>query len=311
MGNRRREDPVAGTEANRDAAGPGSAAGTEADRAGDTAGPRRAGAPWALLTGASSGLGRAVAAELALEGYRLILVARREERLRELAASLPTEALVVAADLTTDRRVARIETALARAGIVPGDIALLVNNAGTGTHGPFLEDDPATMERAIRLNIDAPAMLTRWIAPAMVARGGGTVCNIASVAAFTPGPLMAAYYAAKAWMLSFGESLDAELRPHNVRVVTCCPGPFASEFHQAAGIDPRRLGRLPAAGTIARGVVQAIRRGRTVAPIGFVPTVWAIIGPRLPRRWSRAIVGALQRRRRSSTIRTTSHEGDS
>ncbi|MDA3951330.1 MAG: SDR family NAD(P)-dependent oxidoreductase [Spirochaeta sp.] len=259
---------------------------------------------WALVTGASAGLGRALAYRLARDGYDLLLLARRAERLEEIAAdlhagdALTPRVVAVPIDLTdTDTIIEVITTALAAATIDPGEIALVVNAAGSGAFGPFAEENATAMHRAIRLNIDAPAAIIRWAVPHLQARGGGTICNIASVAAFTPGPLMASYYAAKAWMLALGESLSEEVRGDDVHVVTCCPGPFASEFHEAAGIEGGRLGRLPTADRVAGTVMRSIRRGRVVAPVGAAATLWAVIGPRLPRRWSRRLIGAVQRRR--------------
>ena len=281
---------------------------------------------WALVTGASAGLGRAVAYRLARDGYDLLLLARRADRLQEIATELRSahragtrppgrSAATVAGgardarrvvpipiDLTdTDTIVAVIDAALETEQISPTEISLIVNAAGSGAFGPFADEDAAAMHRAIRLNIDAPAAIMRWAVPHLQRRGGGTICNIASVAAFTPGPLMASYYAAKAWMLSLGESIAEEVRGDDVHVVTCCPGPFASEFHDAAGIDRGRLGRLPTADRVAGTVMRSIRRGRVVAPVGAGAWVWAVVGPRLPRGWSRRLIAVVQRRRTRQT----------
>jgi len=282
-----------------------------------------AGAGTVLLTGATSGLGRALAWRLGRDRYDLVLVARRRGLLDELARGIEGECgcrvVVLSVDLTvTERLIPEIEEGLAQAGIDPGSISLIINNAGSGVHGPFVEETTDDVHRRIRLNIDAPAAITRWgierfrssrlsgagdaEAPRrdLIGRGDRippTICNIASVASFTPGPWMASYYAAKGWLLALGEALAEEVRREGIRVVTCCPGPFESEFHESAGIDAERLGRLPTADRVAAGIVRAIRRGRPVAPIGIGPTVWAVVGPRLPRAWSRRLVAAVQRRR--------------
>lgn len=259
-----------------------------------------AGRGYALLTGASSGLGRSLARELAREGYHLVLVARRADALGELAEQIVAaggQATPVPLDLLLPDAGARLEEELASRGITPDRIKLLVNNAGAGLFGPFVEAEAAGLTRMQRLNVGVPLDLTRWMAPWMVAAGTGTIANVASVAAFSPGPLMTEYYADKAWLLSFGASLDAELRPRGVRVVTLCPGPFESDFHGAAGMDPDRLGALPSVDAVARRVVRAIVRGRVVAPIGAGAHLWAWLGPRLPMRLSRAIMHRLQRRR--------------
>ncbi len=259
---------------------------------------------WALVTGASGGLGRELARQLAGHGYSIVLVARRRDILAALAEEISVAAgvsvVAVTLDLTeTAGLVQRLRAFLAEHQISESAIDLLINNAGSGYFGPFYLDDPEHMSRAVRLNIDAPQQLIHWIVPSMRARGGGVICNVASVAAFTAGPLMASYYAAKGWMLSLGESLHEELREDGIAVVTCCPGPFESDFHATAGIDPRRIGRVPTAATVAREIVKAIDRRRPVAPVGGAARAWALLGPRLPRSWSRRIIHALQRRRQS------------
>ncbi len=207
-------------------------------------------------------------------------------------------AVPIPADLTDlDRFLSRLEELLEECGISREEITLVVNNAGSASFGPVVREDPRSMSTAIRLNIEAPARIIRWAVSAM--SRGGVICNVASVAAFTPGPLMASYYAAKAWMLSFGESLAEEVKDDGIAVVTCCPGPFESGFHATAGIDPRRVGSAASARSVAEGVVRAISRRRVVAPIGMAARVWAVIGPRLPRSWSRKIIGRLQQRRSS------------
>jgi uncharacterized protein len=255
----------------------------------------------ALITGASSGLGRALAFRCARSGWDLLLVARRETELRELAGAISAEeglaavdVAVIALDLCLPDAIPQLESGLAAIGIRPEEFTLLINNAGTGDHGPFLESEPARLDRAIALNIQVPTRLTRRLAPDM--RPGGTICMIASVAAFTPGPLMATYYATKSYLLSLGEALHEELRPRGLRVTVACPGPFRSAFHAAAGINSTE--RLPSADSIAAGVLAAIRRGRVVAPLGAGPWLWSLIGPRLPRFLARRLVHRVQLRRR-------------
>ena len=253
---------------------------------------------WALVTGGSSGLGRAVAVALSRRGYGVVVAARRKERLDEVVGAAPGPAAAVVVDLERTAEIGpALEAGLVGAGIAPESIRIVVNNAGAGSFGRFAEEDPEATRRTIRLGVDAPAAVAAWAIPHLRRGGGGVICNVSSVAAFTPGPLMASYYAAKSWLLSFGESLHEELKPEGIAVVTACPGPFASEFHRGAGIDVGRLGALPTADRVAEGVVRAIYRRRPVAPIGFFPRLWAVVGPRLPRAWSRRIVYALQRRR--------------
>lgn len=270
--------------------------GGSGDAVGGTASRR-----WAIVTGASGGLGREIAIELAQNGYGCVLLARRSDRLDETVSEIQrvsgTATVPIAVDLTAPEAISRIEGALTTAKIAVEEIVLLVNNAGSGSFGPFRDESVEAIDRSVELNIRAPLRLTRWIVPHMVGCGAGVVCNVASVAAFSPGPYMATYYAAKSWMLSFGESLSEELRRSGVSVVTCCPGPFASDFHAAAGIDGEAIGRVPSAQFVAKRVVRAILRRRTVAPIGIAAHLWALFGPRLPRAWSRKIMKALQHRR--------------
>jgi short-subunit dehydrogenase len=269
-------------------------------RSGDLGGGA-AGRRWAIVTGASGGLGREIAIELSQDGYDCILLARRSDGLDETAAAIlrtsGRAAVPIVVDLTEAEAIATIEGEMDAAGIAVTDVALLVNNAGSGSFGPFKDESVESIERSVELNIRAPLRLTRWIVPHMIGSGAGVVCNVASVAAFSPGPYMATYYASKAWMLSFGESLTEELHRSGVSVVTCCPGPFESDFHEAAGIGSDAVGRVPTAAFVAKRVVRAIHRRRTVAPIGVGAHLWALLGPRLPRKWSRRIMKALQHRR--------------
>ncbi len=253
--------------------------------------------PVALLTGASSGLGAEIAFALSAGGWELVLVSRSASRLKAVVDALPAPAYALELDLSADEPGERLGAALQRVGIDPGRIELLVNNAGLGSLGPFARTDVRLLRTMQRVNVVAPMELSRWIAPFMIRAGRGVICNVASVAAFSPGPLMAEYYADKAWLRSFGLSLDAELRPHGVAVVTVCPGPFESGFHERAGIDTVRLGALPGARRVARRVLRAIRRRRPVVAIGLGARIWALWGPRLPWRVSRAVMHGLQRRR--------------
>ncbi|TVR66955.1 MAG: SDR family NAD(P)-dependent oxidoreductase [Spirochaetaceae bacterium] len=285
-------------------------------------GPDRPPRGWALITGASSGLGRALAVRCYAGGWGVILVARREDLLRDLAAELtgpdvdapatpptPPRVLSVPLDLALPDALDRLEAAIAAAGLSRECVTLLLNNAGVGDHGLFLDLTPGRREEMIALNVAALTRLAHFFAPHM--RPGATICNIASVAAFTPGPLMAVYYATKAYALSLGQALHQELRPRGVRVVTACPGPFRSEFHGRAGIGgasaPGSAGRLPSAERVADRVLAAVRRGRAVAPLGAAAWIWAVLGPRLPRGVARRFIRFLQDRRR---CRCSQSEGD-
>lgn len=216
-------------------------------------------APLALITGASSGIGAAIARRLSANGYRLVLVARRRERLEALAAELG-EAKVVAADLLADDAAERL---LAE---VP-EVDVLVNNAGVGCFGAALEIPAADQAREVRLNCEALTRLTLAYAPGMVARGKGVVVNLASIAGFQPVPYFATYSATKAYVLSLSLALDEELRGLGVRVVAVCPGPVPTEFQGIAGSPdashtPRFARRT--ADEVAARCAAAIRRPRRV-----------------------------------------------
>jgi hypothetical protein len=185
----------------------------------------------ALITGASSGLGEEFARRLAAMGHPLILVARREDKLRALASELSAahgiKADVVAADLATDEGVAKIESVMRSRG----DVALLINNAGFGAGGSFYRIDMAIQTSMIRVHVEATARLIRAALPSMVERGTGAVINVASVAAFTISPKSAMYASTKAWMVSFSRALALELRPKGIRVQVLCPGFTHTGFH--------------------------------------------------------------------------------
>ncbi|MDT8435252.1 MAG: SDR family oxidoreductase, partial [Gemmatimonadota bacterium] len=200
----------------------------------------------ALVTGASAGIGRELAQRLAAAGWPVALTARRRERLEGLAADIETRhgvrALPVAADLEDPEGPARIEAALAAEGF---EVDFLVNNAGFGTWGPFAERPLAAQTGMIRVNVLAPTELTRRLLPAMRDRGAGRILNVASTAAFQPGPWMAVYFASKAYVLHFSEALREELRRTGVTVTVLCPGPTRTEFQERADMERTRVGRNP------------------------------------------------------------------
>jgi short-subunit dehydrogenase len=186
----------------------------------------------ALVTGASSGIGEHFARQLAERGYDLVLVARRADRLQSLAEDLPVTAHVLACDLAHD------------AGKLPGqvqelgvEVDLLVNNAGFGLRGPFLESDAERDAEMVRLNCEAVVVLTRAFLPGMVERNRGGVITVASTAGMQPLPYESVYAATKAFALNFSDALHAELRDTGVRVLAVNPGPVPTEWQQVAGYD--------------------------------------------------------------------------
>ncbi|MGE8365523.1 SDR family NAD(P)-dependent oxidoreductase [Cupriavidus sp.] len=188
-----------------------------------------------MITGASSGIGAVYADRLARRGYDLILVARNRERLAKLAGRLTSETgrsvEIVTADLGADADVGRLETLLR----TDASITLLVNNAGIGAAGPLLESDAAKMQAMIALNVTALTRLTYAAAHGLVARGRGTIINVASIVAVAPELLNGVYGGSKAFVLAFTQSLQHELADKGVRVQAVLPGAIRTEFWDVAG----------------------------------------------------------------------------
>jgi uncharacterized protein len=228
---------------------------------------------WALVTGASSGLGAEFARQLAAAGCNLVLVARREERLREVAkAAEQTRGVrtqVVAMDLAERDAPQALYARLHEQGI---DVDVLVNNAGFGLYGPFV-DIPWEREREmLELDILALVHLTKLFVRDMVARDFGYVLQVASIGAYQPSPSYASYSAAKAFVLSFGEALAYELRRTRVRVSVLSPGVTATEFLSVAGQAPtlyQRMMMMQSDAVVRRGL-RALRRGKpsTIPGVG-------------------------------------------
>lgn len=251
--------------------------------------------PVALVTGASAGLGVAFATLLAADGYRVVLTARRESALKRLAATLG-DAVAVPADLSESGGVDTLLSALAARGL---DVDLLVNNAGFGLRGRFETMDETAVDGMVAVNIAALTRLTRALLPPMVARRSGGVLNVASTAAFQPGPLMAVYYASKAYVLSFSEALSAEVRGTGVTITALCPGPTRTEFQSRAGMERVALFNTPAipvaeAESVAAAGYAGWKRGRRVVIPGATNRLTAAMAPVLPRRLVLRMVKRLQ-----------------
>jgi uncharacterized protein len=227
----------------------------------------------ALVTGASAGLGREYARLFAADGHQLVLVARGADRLREVANELTAQHLAAAqvlpADLADPAAPARIVETLEREGT---NIDFLVNNAGFGLNGPFAELDPRRQLELIQVNVAALTELTRLALPGMIARRRGRILNVASTAAFQPGPGMAVYFASKAFVLSFSEAIAHELRGTGVTVTCHCPGATATEFAQKSQIAESNLFKAGVADApaVARHGYRAMMTGRVLSIPGSV-----------------------------------------
>ncbi len=240
-----------------------------------------------LVTGASSGIGADIARELARRGHGVTLVARREERLRELAGELSRahgiRAETVAADVADrDGRSATID-AVSDRGLT---VEVLVNNAGYGSGGRFQDLDMDAEQGMVRLNVEALHSLCAHFVPEMVERGRGAILNLASTAGFQPLPRQATYAATKAFVLSFTEALHADLHGSGVTATALCPGVTRTEFFEAG--DVPELAKAPAFAVmdspdVARAGVDGLDRGKRVVIPGAINRVSAFSGRMTPR----------------------------
>lgn len=246
----------------------------------------------ALVTGASAGLGVEFARQLSKRGYRLVLAARRKERLEELAKELG-KARAVAIDLSKANAAGKLMADLEANGET---VDLLVNNAGFGLIGPFAELDSRREREMIDLNVGTLTDLCRAVAPAMIERKSGAILNVASTAAFQPGPRMAVYFATKAFVLSLTEALHEELKAHGIKVSCLCPGPTRTEFGDVAGFGGNRLFDWVAmsAGKVVEKGLKGLDSNRAVVVAGWINKTVAASTRLAPRPVARKIAGAIK-----------------
>jgi short-subunit dehydrogenase len=243
--------------------------------------------PVTLITGASAGIGAALARVFAANRHEVVLVARREQLLSaladQIAATGAPRPLVLRADVGRIDAGRRIAESLAAHGVEPDNV---VNNAGFGLIGAATRLDRGEQLAMIDLNVRALTDLSLAFADALVRRKGG-ILNVASVASFLPGPGMAVYYASKAYVLSFSEALHHELAPQGVRVTALCPGPVPTEFQARAGDKTMRFPRtlVRSAARVAADGYRGLQEGRRVVVPGFPNRVIAALAPLVSRRW--------------------------
>jgi hypothetical protein len=248
--------------------------------------------PVALVTGASAGLGVEFARQLSKRGHRLVLAARRKERLEEMAAERGN-ARAAAIDLSKPEAVTELIADIEGAG---EDVDLLINNAGFGLIGRFAELDAKREREMIDLNVGALTDLCRAVAPRMIARKSGGILNVASTAAFQPGPKMAVYFATKAFVLSLSEALHEELKPHGIKVSCLCPGPTRTEFGEVAGFGGNSLFDRVAmrADDVVRQGLNGLDRNRAVVVTGWLNKLGAASTRFAPRPAARKIAGSIK-----------------
>lgn len=223
----------------------------------------------ALITGATSGIGEALARQFADHGHNLVVVSRDQSHVDQASAQLEEEFDVtvvgLAEDLTDPNGPERLKSELDSRGI---DVEVLVNDAGRGAAGKFHEISLQDHLAVIRLNVEALTRLTHLYLPVFLQRGHGKILNVGSIAGFQPGPLMAVYHASKAFVVSMSEAIAEELKDTPVTMTCLCPGPTNTEFFDRAGLDESRVGRNegmqadPA--DVAKGAYEALMNGDRV-----------------------------------------------
>jgi short-subunit dehydrogenase len=254
--------------------------------------------PIALITGASTGLGREFARLCAREGYDVVLIARSLPQLEELAAEIQQNtnraARVIEKDLSIPDAPREVFDELTSAGL---DIELLINNAGFGLVGRFWELDEMQQMQMVQLNVGALTHLTRLFLPGFVQRRRGQILNIASTAAFQPGPLMAVYYASKAYVVSFSEAVHNEVRDCGVTVTALCPGPTKTEFDKRASGTNTKLfmGRnVMDASVVAQIGLEALKAGKPLVIAGSINSLMAFLTRFAPRQFAASMARRFQ-----------------
>lgn len=246
----------------------------------------------ALITGASSGIGRDVARVLSSMGYDLVLVARRTERLEELKQELKTEVQILSFDLSEAENCYALHSQA-------GEIDVLINNAGFGMFGDFVEGDLEEELKMLRVNSQAMHILMKLYLRDFTTRDSGYILNVASAAGFMPGgPLLNVYYATKAYILNLSRGASKELKKHKSHVVVSalCPGPVQTEFEAVAGVDFASVGLK--SDKVARYAVKQMFKGKRVIVPGVIFKVGRILAKILPDSWLLSAAYIIQAPRR-------------
>lgn len=251
----------------------------------------------ALVTGASGGIGLALAELLAADGCDAVLVARNAARLDEIAADLEKRygirAYACPCDLSEPDAAAALVCAVDALGV---QVDVLVNNAGFAYDAPFAGSDAARQRGVVQVDVMTLMELAHAFGGRMAARGEGSILNVASIAGFMPGPYMATYYASKAFVQSFSQALHAELRLSGVHVTALCPGPVRTNFWKAADAEHLLLSVLTASPRrVARAGLRALRWNKALCIPGILPKAAVLFTRVVPRSWLYYFVALLQR----------------
>ena len=238
---------------------------------------------WALITGASSGIGKALALEFAAKGYSLFLIARNEQALGQVAADCSRHSGIETKTYLVDLADASALDGLLRTlSAISLEFEILVNNAGFGLHGGFFETDIDKETQLLNVQLAATLKLTKALLPGMMARKSGRILNVASVYSFSPVPYQSVYSACKAFMLSFSESLGEELKGTGVTVTTLCPGTTKTEFRARAGISHKDGDAGVPAESVAKLAVRGTLRGKHLIVPGFTNRFFVFMARHLP-----------------------------
>lgn len=255
---------------------------------------------WALITGASSGIGRDLAHCFAADGWSLILTARRLPELESLAGELSqqygSKTLCLSQDLSLPGAAEEIFQKIREKNL---QVSALVNNAGFGSYGRFAETDLESELKLLQVNISALVHLTKLFVQPMVQRKSGYVLNVGSTAGFQAGPLMAVYYASKAFVVSFSEALANELQDGGVTVTVLCPGPTETEFSQVAGLESSNLFKkmhVMKSGEVAQAGYDGLMHGKTIVIPGLMNKLTVQSNRVSPRKWVTKLVRQVQER---------------
>jgi short-subunit dehydrogenase len=258
-------------------------------------------AKWAIITGASSGIGRALAFEFAAGGFNVLLIARNEKALADVAAEcarrsgLETETIV--ADLSDLDALEMLAPALMSKGRT---YEVLVNNAGFGIHGDFSSTDIQQNIQLLNVQLAAALQLTRAVLPSMIERRSGHILNVASVYSFSPVPFQSVYAACKAFLLSFSSALENELQGTGVRVTVFCPGATQTEFRSRAGIAEKRTDTGMTAEAAARIAYAETMRGKHIVVPGLINRLFVFLAQLLPNATVPGLVRFINRQRGQS-----------